>query len=589
MKTFTGIPASEGAAIGKALVLAENPRRDVPRRAILAGEAPAEMERLRKAAEGAADELRALLADADRRLGAERADIFRAHLLMLEDGEFLAEIGAELRETLRNAEWVARDALERLRGKLLASPDPAFRERAADVADVADRLIERLLCARRDAAPFADLEEDAIVVARDLLPSDALLMDKSRVRGIALDEGGATSHTAILARALGIPVVAGLSGFSRTAPGGATIALDGTAGTVIVDPDERTIGLHEGRGKKAGRRAAGLAELRGLPAETRDGRRVSLLANIGFPEEAEGLDRHGAEGVGLYRSEFLFIAPGRAADEDAQFEAYSRVLKAMGPRPVTIRTMDAGGDKILPGLQASGEKNPLLGWRAIRLSLANPDLFKGQLRAMLRAGVHGNLRIMFPLICCVGEIERARELLDEARDECKRKKQAVAENVEVGAMIEVPSAAVCADVLAESSDFFSVGTNDLVQYGMAVDRGNERVHYLGDPFHPAVLRLLKMTIDAARAKGIRASVCGELAGDPLATAILLGLGLEEFSMNAPSIPRVKEIARGATVPSCEALAAEALAARSAERARAAAGEWMAANFPGRDGAGRPAD
>jgi phosphotransferase system enzyme I (PtsI) len=318
--------------------------------------------------------------------------------------------------------------------------------------------------------------------------------------------------------------------------------------------------------------------LRDLPAETLDGRRVNLKANIGIPEEADQAARYGAGGIGLYRSEFLFLTPGETAEEEEQYEAYRYVLKTLGNLPVTIRTMDLGGDKILPDFQAD-EKNPLLGWRAIRFFLAHPELFKTQLRAILRASVDGNVRIMFPMISGIEELEKALAMLEEARAECRERGYAVAEHIEVGTMIEVPSAAMTADILAERSDFFSIGTNDLIQYTLAADRGNERVSYLSQPNHPAVLRFLKMTIDAAHRRGIPAAMCGELAGDPLVTPLLLGLGLDEFSMAASSIPQVKRIIRGVSMEHCRALAEKALEATSYHQVNSLVADLLAEHFP----------
>jgi len=592
MKTFTGIPVSDGVAIGKAFVYVEDTSPEIPRYSISEGDVPSEWNRLQTAVARAADEVNALLEQARRQMG-KQADIFQAHLFMLEDVDFLDEIRDKLKQNLLNIECIVQDISRELCRKLKQSPDAAFRERAADIADVSRRVIDCLLCVEREASFPADLDEDTILVARDLMPSDTLLIDKSKVKGIALEEGGKTSHTAILANAFGIPAVLGLSNLSRGLRNGEPLILNGSSGVVIVNPDVETLEQQEREKEKARKRAEGFAGIRELPAETIDGHRVALLANIGLPEEAENLHRYGAEGVGLYRTEFLFMTPGNTADEETQYEAYGSVLKAMGKMPVTIRTMDAGGDKIVQSknagdgfaqAQTAGEKNPLLGLRAIRFSLANPELFKVQLRALLRAGIHGNLKIMFPLICCVEEVEQARALLDEARAECKKNKQPFAENIEIGVMIEVPSAAVTADIIAEKSDFFSVGTNDLIQYGLAVDRGNDKVHYLSDSHQPAVLRLLKRTIDAAHENGIKTSVCGELAGDVSATAILVGLGLDEFSMNAASIPRVKEIIRGTTLESCKALAAKALRGRSVAEVRACVNAWTAENFPQKGGA-----
>ena len=584
MKTFTGIPVSNGIAIGRAFVYAGNTLSEIPRYSVSDGDVAAEWERLQTAIAKAAGEVKSLHEQASRQLSKEQADIFQAHLLMLEDAAFFEEIGDKLKETLRNIEWVVQDMCQDMCQKLMKLPDPSLRERASDIADVSRRVIDCLLFVDRGPSPLANLDEDTIIVAKDLMPSDTLVLDKARVKGIALDEGGKTSHTAIIARAFGIPAVLGLSSLSKELKSGETLVLNGSSGLVIVNPDIETLEMQESAQELERERAGRLNALREFPAETRDGHRVALLANIGLPEEAETLLDYGAEGVGLYRSEFLFMS-GKSAGEEAQYEAYSRVLKLMGKRPVTIRTMDVGGDKLTSELQALGEKNPLLGWRAIRISLANPELFKVQLRAMLRASVHGNLRIMFPMICCVEEVEQARALLDEASAECRQKNQPFADDIEVGIMIEVPAAAISADILAEESDFLSLGTNDLIQYSLAVDRGNEKVHYLSDSHHPAVLRLIKQTIDVAHKRGIKASVCGELAGDPSATAILLGLGLEQFSMNAPSIPRIKEIIRGTSFESCKALAAKALQGRSVAEVRAVVNAWMAENFPGCESTG----
>jgi phosphoenolpyruvate-protein phosphotransferase (PTS system enzyme I) len=580
MKTFTGIPASPGIAMGKALVYAEEDEiPEIPRYSITEAKISSEWERLQKALTKAVSELTALYERAGKEMHREQADIFQAHLLMLEDVDFHDRLKEGLRKSLKNIDWVIVDICGEMRRKLQESPDPIFRERAVDIADVSRRIINCLLPTASRRSSLVELGEDVILVAHDLMPSDTLTMDKSRVKGIVLDEGSGTCHTAILARAFNIPAVLGLSVISREIKNGEMIALNGSTGMVTVNPDRQTLKLQENEKKIQNKQIDELSALRELPAETLDGHRVALKANIGLPEEAEGTLHYGAEGIGLYRSEFLFIAPGRHAGEETQFLAYSQVLKTMGKLPVTIRTVDLGGDKVIPEFQTAGEKNPLLGWRAIRLSLANPELFKVQLRAILRAGVSGNVRIMFPMISGVEEIEQACALLDQARAECRKKKQPCAENIETGVMIEIPSAAMTADILAEKSDFFSIGTNDLIQYSLAVDRGNEKVGYLGESHHPAMLRFLKRIIDSAHEKGIKAAMCGELAGDISATALLIGMGLDEFSMTASSIPRIKKIIRGTSMESCQKLAAEALNGRSIAEVRASVQRWMADNAP----------
>jgi phosphotransferase system enzyme I (PtsI) len=579
VKTFTGIPASSGIAIGKALVYTEDENPDFPHYTITETGISAEWRRLQKAQIQAVGEVKALYERASREMSREQADIFQAHLLMLEDVEFHDQIRERLKKTLHNIEWIIWDICGEINRKLMESPDPIFRERAVDIVDVSRRLINCLLPVARSRSFLAELSEDVILVAHDLMPSDTLTMNKARVKGIALDEGSRTCHTAILARAFNIPAVLGLSSLSKKIKNGQMLALNGSTGKVIVDPDQQALELQENEEKKQRSQIDKLSGLRELPSETTDGHRVTLKANIGLPEEAEKVLQYGAEGIGLYRSEFVFITHGKDDEEEAQYLAYSHVLKIMGDLPVTIRTVDLGGDKVIPELRGAVERNPLLGWRAIRLSLANPEMFKIQLRAILRAGINGNVRIMFPMISGIEELEQARLLLDDARAECTRKKQPIAGTIEIGAMIEIPSAAMTADILAEKADFFSIGTNDLIQYSLAVDRGNEKVSYLGEAHHPAVLRFLKRTIDAAHEKGIKAAMCGELAGDPLATAILIGLGLDEFSMTASSIPQIKRIIRGASFESCKKLAAEALNARSIADVHTSVQTWMAENAP----------
>jgi phosphotransferase system enzyme I (PtsI) len=357
------------------------------------------------------------------------------------------------------------------------------------------------------------------------------------------------------------------------------VAVDGNSGRVIVNPDETTLQKYRTITVNLQKIAGELGALRDLNAETLDGVRVQLKANIEIPEEAEHAIQYGAEGIGLYRSEFLFLTQGSATDEEQQYRAYRTVVSAMGGKPVTIRTLDVGGDKLIPELQSKAEKNPLLGWRAIRFCLSHRDLFKTQLRALLRSSVEGNLKIMFPMISGIEELEDALAVLEEAKAECRKRGQAFAENLEVGTMIEIPSAAMTADILAKRSAFFSIGTNDLVQYSIAVDRGNERTAYLAQPFHPAVLRFIKRTIDAAHTMGIPVAMCGELAGDPQATGILLGLGLDEFSMSASSIPRVKKVIRSCRASDCRLLAENALALSSYRDVQTLVQKWMDQRFP----------
>jgi phosphotransferase system enzyme I (PtsI) len=580
MKTFTGIPVSAGVAYAKAFVYTADETLEVPNYSISEAEVSAELKRLKNAIAEAAREAQSVLERAGREMSREQADIFQAQLLMMEDEDFHDQINKKLKESLCNAEWVVWEVSKELSQMLMQSPDANLRERAIDIDDVSRRIISCLISGARGRSPLADLNEEVILVSRYLMPSDMVNLNKDCVKGIVMDEGSGTCHTAILARAFNIPAVMGISGFSRIANNGEPLAMNGMSGLVVIDPDKQILSRFKTDEKQQRKQTDRLNALRELPAETIDGCQVALKGNISLPEEAETLKSYGAEGIGLYRSEFLYITPGKAPDEETQYKAYSQVLKAMGELPVTIRTMDMGGDKIVPELHAIGldtEKNPLLGWRAIRLSLANPEMFKVQLRAILRASVHGNARIMFPMISGIEELEQAHVMLEEASAECKKMKQSFSKDIEVGAMIEIPSAAMTADILAEKADFFSIGTNDLVQYSLAVDRGNEKVSYLGEAFHPAILRFLKKTIDAAHERGIKAAMCGELAGNPEATCLLLGLGLDEFSMAASSIPRIKEIIRSCSLKACKSLATDALRARSIEEVRALLHEWKADN------------
>ncbi|GHU66910.1 phosphoenolpyruvate-protein phosphotransferase [Spirochaetia bacterium] len=555
----------------------ENDFPEIPRYALRKTQVESELKRLDGSRAAAMDEVKALHGRAVKEMSKDQAAIFSAHLMMLEDPDFHDQITAQIKENLRNAEWAIWEIAHNLMQKMMSSPDPVFRERAVDITDVCKRVLLHLLSIKR--VSLAELDEDVIVVTRDLLPSEVLTMNKDHVKAIAMDMGGRTSHTAILARAFNIPAVLGLSTASKEIVDGDALVLDGSTGQVFINPDKKYLNKYQKADDLYRKKIDAFMNLKDLPAETKDGYRVSLKANIEIPEEVDQVLLCGAEGIGLYRSEFLFLTPGKTTEEEFQFDSYSRVLKAMGDRPVTIRTVDIGGDKMLPDFQAADEKNPLLGWRAIRLSLALPALFKTQLRAILRASVFGNVRIMFPLVSGIEELEQALVLLEEAREECRKKRQGFAENIEVGTMIEVPSAAITSDILAEKSDFFSIGTNDLVQYSLAVDRGNEKVSYLARPTHPAVLRLLKMIIDNAHAKGIKAAMCGELAGDPFIAPVLLGMGLDEFSMAASSIPQIKNIIRGVTITECRALCEKVMQNNSIQENTVLIKSWITERFP----------
>ncbi len=577
MKELRGISAVPGIAIGTAFVYPDDENPAIPRYGILDADVADEWARLEDAVAKAEAEVRVLKDRASAEAGEEHAKIFDAHLLMLSDPDFFDQMRAKLESLNHNIEWVIWDLARDLSQKLSEASDPYLKERAIDIHDVSQRVLNHLLF--RNTISLADLHEEVLLVAHNLLPSEALMMNKQMVKGIAMDMGGRTSHTAILARAFQIPAVLGITDATTVIKNGDTVILDGVSGKVFVNPDEATVEHYRRLTEQLKKTELALLVDRDLPAETSDGRRVTIKANIEIPEEVDLVLAHGADGIGLYRSEFLFLTPGRAADEEEQFEAYRRVVAAMGGKPVTIRTLDVGGDKLIPEFQAQEEKNPLLGWRAVRYCLSRMEMFKMQLRALLRASAFGDLRIMFPMISGLEELDQALSALEEAKRECRAKGQAFAEDLQVGTMIEIPSAAMTADILAERSQFFSIGTNDLIQYSIAVDRGNERVAYLAQPFHPAVLRFVKLVIDSAHQKGIAAAMCGELAGDPNATAVLLGLGLDEFSMSAPSILPVKRIVRGCSMTDCRSLAEDVMAMSSWYDIEARIRSWMAERFP----------
>jgi len=577
MKRLKGHPVSSGIAIGKAFLHLGMDLPEISRYSIQKSRIDSELKRLKVAIEEAADEVRALHERALRETGKDHADIFNAQLMMLEDVDFQDQITARINETKENIEWVVNDTSRTMIQRMLSSPDPLFRERAADINDVTRRVLHHLLSLKK--VSLADINEDVILVTHDLLPSEVLTMNREHIKGIVMDMGGGTSHTAILARAFNIPAVLGMSSATADISSGDILILNAGTGEVFVNPEQKELDRWEKAGARHNKMVDGFARIRNLNSETKDGCRVILKANIEIPEEAEQLHQFGVEGIGLYRSEFLFLNPGQAAGEELQFNAYSKLLKTMGELPVTIRTVDMGGDKILPDFFATQEKNPLLGWRAIRFSLSMPDFFRTQLRAILRSSVSGNVKIMFPMISGLEELNEALTFLEEAKDECRKKGQAFREDIEVGAMIEVPSAAMTADILAKRSGFFSIGTNDLVQYSLAVDRGNEKVSYLAQPTHPAILRFLKTIIEAAHARGIKAAICGEMAGNPAMTALLLGLGLDELSMAASSIPRVKRIIREVTISDCRELADEILSGVSFMANNALLKAWMGERFP----------
>ena len=490
-------------------------------------------------------------------IGAKDAGIFDAHLLVVEDRTLIDEVLRKLEADLCNVEWVFQEVATNYAETLSKIDDPYLRERALDIEDVTRRVIRNL----QGKAPktFLALTEPHILVAHNLTPSDTATMNRERVLGIATDLGSRTSHTAIMARSLNIPAIVGLHDVTEKLETGQHVLLNGTDGLLVVDPTPETLARYGELESKRVQITQKLAELRETKSTTRDGRHIVLSANIELPGDVDAVATNGAEGIGLYRTEFLYLNRATLPTEDEQYETYREVAERVSPDPLIIRTFDLGGDKLASGAADVGDElNPFMGWRAIRFCLENIGIFKSQLRAILRASAVGNVKIMFPMISGVGELRRALSVLAECKEELRRTGSTFSDATEVGAMIEIPSAALSADILAREVDFFSIGTNDLIQYAIAVDRVNERIAHLYEPTHPAVLRLLKMIADAARANDIWVGVCGEMAGDIALTPLLLGLGMDELSAGATLVPRIKRAVQSLTIPECRQLVDEAL-------------------------------
>lgn len=553
-KHLTGIAASDGIAVAKAYRLIEP---DLSFKTIEVSDVQAELDRLDVALAKSQAEIEGIRDVALENLGPKEAQVFEAHLLVLGDPELVDQIKTTIKGKSVNAEAGLKEVADMFIGLFESMTDNAYmQERAADIRDVTKRVLANLLGVELPSP--ATIKEEVIVVARDLTPSDTAQLNRDFVKGFITDIGGRTSHSAIMARSLEIPAIVGTGTITQEVENGDILIIDGLDGNVFVNPTPETIAEYETKAKAFADQKAEWEMLKGEASVTKDGKHFELAANIGTPKDLKGVHANGAEGVGLYRTEFLYMDSAEFPTEDEQFEAYKAVLEGMAGKPVVVRTMDIGGDKELPYLQLPHEMNPFLGYRAIRISLDQKDMFKTQLRALLRASVYGLLRIMFPMIATVQEFRSAKAVLDEVKAELISEGVAVSDDIQVGIMIEIPAAAVLAHQFAKEVDFFSIGTNDLIQYTMAADRMNEQVSYLYQPYNPSILTLIKHVIDSAHAEGKWAGMCGEMAGDQMAVPLLVGLGLDEFSMSASSILKTRSLMKKLDSNEMKALADKAV-------------------------------
>ncbi len=547
---FQGIAVSPGIARGRVwLHRAED--ESTPRYEVEEQEVAGELRRLEAALTQTREqiqELRQRIADS---IGGDDASIFDAHMLVVEDRTLIDEVIRTIKKDLLNAETVFTNVAGRYVKTLSEIDDPYLRERAVDIHDVSRRVIRNLM--GRPGRELPASGEPRILIAHSLAPSDTAQLNPGTVLGFATDVGSKTSHTAIMARSLNIPAVVALHDISQKVSAGDRLLLDGYRGWVIVNPTDATLAEYSEVERQKGRVELELGSLRDTECTSLDGRRMVLSANIEMPRDVAVVKLSGAEGVGLFRTEFLYLNSEELPCEETQFEAYRSVVAQLAPAPVIIRTLDLGGDKIMSSLNLPEELNPFLGWRAIRFCLERVEVFKTQLRAILRASAHGHVRMMYPMISGVDEVRRANAVLAECQEELRREGVAFDEDMEIGAMIEIPSAAIIADLIAPEVDFFSIGTNDLIQYTIAVDRLNERIAHLYEPTHPAILRLIKMVVDAGRAHNIWVGVCGEMAGEVTLTPLLLGLGVDELSTGAALVPRVKAAVQRLNLADCEKL------------------------------------
>ena len=568
MLKLKGIAASQGISFAKAYVFVEP---DLTVKEVKIEDVAAEIKRFEDAIEASKKELTIIKENALASLGADKAAVFEAHLLILDDPEFMGTVKTDIESKVINAEYAFKETSDMFISMFEAMDNEYMKERAADIRDVSKRILAHLLGV--DLPNPSLIDEEVIVIAEDLTPSDTAQLNKKYVKGFATNIGGRTSHSAIMARSLEIPAVVGTSSITEDVKNGDSLILDGLDGVVLVNPDEATTAEYKEKHAKFEAQKAEWAKLVTEKSVTKDGHEVILAANIGTPADLEGVKNNGGEAVGLYRTEFLYMGRDQLPTEDEQFEAYKAVLEGMGDKPVVVRTLDIGGDKELPYLDLPKEMNPFLGFRAIRLCLEEKDLFRTQLRALLRASVYGKLCVMFPMIATVQEFRAAKALFLEEKEKLVAEGVAVSNDIELGIMVEIPSTAVIADIFAKEVDFFSIGTNDLIQYTMAADRMSEKVSYLYQPYNPAILRLVKNVIEASHKEGKWTGMCGEMAGDSLAIPLLLGMGLDEFSMSATSILQARSQIKNLTLAEMKELVEKAVMCATTEEVLALIEEY----------------
>ena len=552
--TLQGIAASDGIAIAKVYTLTEP---DLSFSKVSVEDTENEISRLEKALEVSTKEIELIKETALKNLGEEEAQVFEAHLMVLSDPELVGQVKDAITSQKVNAEHALKEVSDMFISIFAGMEDnPYMQERAADIRDVSKRILANLLGVKIPSP--ATIKDEVVVVAGDLTPSDTAQLNRKYVKAFVTDIGGRTSHSAIMARSLEIPAIVGTKEITSLAKDGDLIIIDGLSGEVFLNPSEEVVAEYRAKAEAFAAQQAEWEKLKDADTFTKDGHQVELAANIGTPKDLEGVIHNGAEGVGLYRTEFLYMDSHDMPTEEDQFEAYKAVLEGMNGKPVVVRTMDIGGDKELPYLPLPHEMNPFLGYRAIRISLNEPEMFRTQLRALLRASVYGKLRIMFPMIATLNDFRGAKALLLEEKAKLVAEGVAVSDDIQVGIMIEIPAAAVLAHQFAKEVDFFSIGTNDLIQYTMAADRMNERVSYLYQPYNPSILTLIKHVIDSAHKEGKWAGMCGEMAGDQTAVPLLVGLGLDEFSMSASSVLKTRSLISKLTLEEMKALADKAI-------------------------------